>query len=345
MANTVFASQVEALASLNKNKFAYTRWDKDKGYAKPATPPAKHDAYMVGFSHIAAFLCNKAEFERCLGLVSSDMWDVYRGLDPKTRNKFSRAMSQVALTKNFHFRPGFTANTTPIGIKLIGGDPQLGYMLRNQLFWKDSMELRHGEHSHSLQWLAIAQWNQAGIPAPELYALTADYRASNQHDRAGRRSMTLWQWLADCFPTDKNNYATEIFTNGETLESESFRSPQLITDYLLPLGGAPINDHFISHYLFHRYQNRTWLKAKTTTDWKGGGATSTVITAQYTGDPKAHRSDTAATRGWKKSLAVPGARLVRDPTTYGHDLHAGEASQSISASFHGNPGELSYFYE
>ena len=39
----------------------------------------------------------------------------------------------------------------------IGGDPQLGYMLRNKLFWKDSMDLRHGEHSHSLQWLAIAQ--------------------------------------------------------------------------------------------------------------------------------------------------------------------------------------------
>jgi hypothetical protein len=30
-------------------------------------------------------------------------------------------------------------------------------MLHNKLFWKDSMDLRHGEHSRSLQWLAIAQ--------------------------------------------------------------------------------------------------------------------------------------------------------------------------------------------
>ncbi|MEM5366328.1 LirA/MavJ family T4SS effector [Paraburkholderia azotifigens] len=347
MPNTLFRTAGEALDSLKANKFTYTKWNKEEHKAVTAKAPAANSTYLEDFGKIARFLCDTTAFNIQLSAVSADMWNAYRAFDPKLRNKFTRAMGVVARSLNFDFQNRFTANTTPnapIGIMLIGGDPQLGYMLRNKLFWKDSMDLRHGEHTHSLQWLAIAKWGGTATPAATLYSLTADYRAQSKDDRPGNRSMILWQWLTDCFPTDMKRLATATFLNGETLESQSNRAPQFVMDHLMSTTG-PIADHFVSNYLYYRYKNRNWLTTEETTTWTPDGPkTKSEITKLHTGDPKTHRADTRGARAWNPSPSVPDARFIRDATTYNARPARTDDGKQIAMTFHGQPANLTFYY-
>lgn len=344
MPNTIFANAGEAGNSLRINKFAYTKWVKDEG-AKTANHD-RMDAFLDGYASIAAFLCNSVQFEAALDQVSGLLWDAYCLFRPDTRNKFTRALNKVAASKGFDFQNRFNLDTThtrPIGIKLIGGDPQLGYMLRNKLFWKDSMDLRHGEHSHSLQWLAITQGiPNLAVPAAELYAETGNFRAASKNDQRGQRSMLMWQWLADCFPSDMKRLATEEFLNGETLESQSYRSPQVITDHLLKNNGGPIAGNFVSHYLFHRYKNRNWLTTRDVWD-RNAQAMRAELDKIYTGDPTVSREGSAGARSWKPSPSVPGARLIRDQQNY-DGKHNDNPCQEYLMNFHGRQGSLCYYY-
>lgn len=344
MGNTVFASAVQARTSLTDNKFTYTQWVKGEG-AKTANF-AQKDAFLDGYAAIAAFLCNGPVFEAALDQVSSLLWDAYCLFRPNTRNKFTRALNKVASAKGFDYQNRFNLDTThtkPIGIKLIGGDPQLGYMLRNKLFWKDSMDLRHGEHSHSLQWLAIAHGNPGLVPTvPNLYAETGNFRGGSKDDRGGDRSMLMWQWLTDCFPSDMRRLATAEFLNGETLESQSYRSPQVITDYLVRRLGGPIPGNFVSTYLFHRYKNRNWLTTKEVWD-QPSGQMRTQLDKVYTGDPTVNREGSVGAKTWKPSPSVPNARLIRDTPAYGGG-HPGDPVQEHQVNFHGKAGTLSYYY-
>jgi hypothetical protein len=343
MPNTVFANLGQARDSLKANKFAYTTWDKTEHKAKTTTN-TKADAFLEGYATIAAFLCDGARFQAALSTVSGHLWDAYRLFQPKTRNKFTRALNKVAAAKGFDYQNRFTADTShakPIGVKLIGGDPQLGYMLRNKLFWKDSMDLHHGEHSHSLQWLAIAEGLPNLVPsAAALYAETGNFRAPSQSDKSGDRSLLMWQWLADCFPSSMSRYATEKFLNNETLESQSYRSPQVITDYLIHRG-QPIAGDFVSTYLFFRYKNRNWLSTKEV--WGRDGTARTELDKIYTGDASASRHGSVGATTWKPSPSVPAARLIRDPAKY-VGKHDGDAVREYELVLHGQPGTLCYFY-
>lgn len=344
MGNTVFTTVPQARTSLTDNKFAYTKWVTGQG-AQTANH-AQKDAYLHGYATIAAFLCNRAQFENALDLVSSQLWDAYCLFTPNTRNKFTRALNKVASAKGFTYQNRFTQDTThtrPIAIKLIGGDPQLGYMLRNKLFWKDSMDLHHGEHSHSLQWLAIAEANAGLVPTvPQLYAETGNFRAPSKDDEKGDRSMLMWQWIADCFPTSMKRLATKEFLNGETLESDSYRSPQEITDFLLNRQGGPIPGNFISNYLFYRYKNRNWLTTREVWDMNAGAA-RTELDKLYTGSASAIRENSVGAKTWTPSPSSPNARLVRDTNQY-VGKHPGDPMQTFAVNFHGKPGALCYYY-
>jgi hypothetical protein len=338
-----FADAGTARKSLADNKFTYTQRVKGEG-AKTKTF-ARTDDYLNGYASVAAFLCNSPSFEAALERVSGRLWDAYCRFAPHTRNKFTRALNKVAADKGFVFQDRFKADTSkakPIGIKLVGGDPQLGYMLRNRLFWKDSMDLRHGEHSHSLQWLAIAE----GLPnlpvaAADLYAESGNFRAASDQDDKTDRSILMWQWIADCFPSDMKSLAARFKHSEETLESQSYRSPQVITDLLLKSRGGPIPGHFVSTYLFHRYKNRSWLTMKQ--EWNKQGECVESIDKLYTKDPKVMRDGSYGAQTWKKSTAVPEARLLRDPAQYS-GMHTGAAAQSYELVFHNKPGTLCYYY-
>lgn len=149
----------------------------------------------------------------------------------------------------------------------------------------------------------------------------------------------MWQWIADCFPTSMNNLATAKFKNGETLESQSYRSPQVIMDYLLQRNAGPIAGHFVSNYLFYRYKNRQWLTTKSV----NGGAP--VIDKLYTGDPKVMRQGSVGAQSWTQSPRSPN-RLLRDTNQYRaiHDMTS-ELAKVYPMTFHNQDGDLTYFYE
>lgn len=342
----VFATFAEARESLSKNKWAYTEWDKQKKQAVTAKM-TDLDEYLDDYAKIAAFLCNTGDFEQALANVSACMWVAYTGLDPLLRNRFTRAMGQVAVQSGFTFQNRMMLDTAgdaqsgssdsaPIGVLLIGGDPQLGYMLRNKLFWKDGMDSRHGEHTHSLQWLAISLGASTTRRAADLYAKTADIRAPSQDDSKGVRSLTMWQWLCDCFPTDMKKFASQKFLNDETLESQSARSPQVIMDSLLK--GKPQNHRaqFLAAYLFGRYRNRGWLTYDTGTK---------SVTNIQTKDIKAHRMEERTDHAWAKSPNSP-ARLIRDKDEYAKvEKHSPtDKKKEFEVTFHDLKGTLSYHY-
>jgi hypothetical protein len=343
MPNTKFTDAGQAYNSLINNKFTYTEWVAGQGAKTKSF--AQTEQYLRAFATVAAFLCNDAQFEAALGRVSSSLWDAYRTFEPRTRNKFSRSLNKVAGAKGFTFQNRYAADachTRPIGVKLVGGDPQLGYMLRRKLFWKDSMDLRHGEYSHCLQWLAIAE----GLPtlavsAADLYVATADFRAASKQDgNKGQRSVTMWQWVVDCFPTDMNNLVEEFQHSNETLESQSYRSPQVIMDFLLKNSGGPIPGHFLSNYLFYRYKNRNWLTRKTS--WSEAKGEFEEYDKLYSGDPKVTRHGSVGVQTWAQSPTV-ATRKLRDPAQY--QGQAPSAPEHVyPMTFHNRNGSLCYFY-
>jgi Family of unknown function (DUF5636) len=334
---TIFSSYTEARKSLKDNKWAYM--EAQKGEAPVIKPLGDLNGYLDDFAHIAAFLCNPGAFQAALVNVSALIWAQYVGLDPTLRNRFTRALGAVAVNNGFTFQqrmPLDTTSTAPIGVLLTGNDDQLGHMLRHKLFWKDGMDSRHGEHTHSLQWLAIALGARTGKRAADLYAKAGNLRAPKQfEEQRGARSLTMWEWVADCFPLDMGKSTSKKFMNDETLVSQSARSPQVIMDSLLK--GKPQNHpaQFLAQYLFHRYNNRGWLKV----DQKGQ-----VKDIQTTGI-KAHRAGDRAAHGWDKSPSSPTARLVRDQNSYAaQGNHTTIPMTQIEVKCHGVEGTLSYHY-
>lgn len=328
----------EARDSIAANKWAATRWDKEK-QAAVTTTFGESKTYLDDYARVAAFLCNETAFKDALTAVSKAVWTEYVALDETLRNRFSRALGKVAAAKGFSFQNRMaldTSGTAPIGVRLIAGDPQLGYMLRNALFWKDSMDSRHGEHTHSLQWLAVAEGAATVTPAHLLYRKSADFHAPSQNDSKGARSLVMWRWLADCFPNDMSKFATEKFLNGETLQSHSARAPQWIMDLLLIGKPAEKAQAFLAAYLFARYRNRGWLAYD---------STKKEVTDIQVKDIKPHRESERATQGWAPSPSSPKARLVRDATAYANSgNHTTPAKQRWKFSFHGVEGHMSFHY-
>lgn len=321
MPSTVFTTPDEAEKS-------YKDWHFTP--VDPHNPNVDRDNDRKLFSRIAAFLSNKASFENELRGVSAMLWDIYIEIPPQTNNRFTRAMSKLAEIRGFQM----SANQAPLGahgapmhIKLVDGDPELGYMLRNRLFWKDSMDARHGEHSHSLQWLAVA--SKFGALASQAYSKSGLYQATNAPPD---KYVFVWQWMADCFPLDMEGIATGCTKPGstESICSESYRTPQKITDYLVRNPHGPLKNHFISHYLHRRYTNRNWLPS--------GGEYKKGDLAKLANEAKSNAETKKAAGGWTNSTR-PGktgeARWIR----------TGAPTPKTSAStevheFHGRTGIL-----
>lgn len=337
---TEYNSVGDAEDALKQNNFAYTEWVKGKGPARKSHP--QEAEYRIGYARIAMFLSNQQEFEAKLTTVSANMWTEYNRLPSETRNKFTRSLATVAILAGFQFQNRHYLDTSqgadkPMGIRLVGGDPQLGYMLRQKLFWKDSMDLHHGEHSHSLQWVTIAEnGNTGSISAADLYSQCSNFRISSADDSKGCRSVTVWEWLADSFPQSMAKNAKNL-QNGDDLITTSYRSPQNITDYLFKSNtGKPINGHFVSNYLYYRYINRGWLKAVWTYQQQANKYTLDV-TDYYTGDPSSTPVDAMRAKGWKPSPSSPN-RYLRDNALSA----ATKKPNAMPVTFHNTPGALSF---
>ena len=259
---TDYANRDEARQCLLNNKLRYI--GKDQSVA------GQIDQYIDGYSRICAFLSQQTQFENALTDISRQLWHAYLN-DPSHSNKFTRALSVVSNQFGFSVRqnyvptiqsnPTTVTDSSPMKFKLTGSDTGLGFFLRNKLFWKDSMEALHGEHSHSLQWLAIAAAKlKTTLPIPQLYSQTGAFVMSGTEGGI-KGNIYLWAWLADSFPQSMHKFGDVkiLAGNKDNLTTDSYRSPQNITTYLVRSTG-PIDGHFVSHYLFYRYGNRNWIK-------------------------------------------------------------------------------------
>ena len=362
--SVLFHDVEAAKKSLKENRFYFGKWGKrnagqpseSMGWLRADDPPHEEDDVIQGMAEVVVFLCDTNRFNTALDTVSRDLWGIYVTLPRVMRNKFTRALGLLATSKGFTYQEHLSADTTrsgkshgtPIGVKLIAGDPFLGYLLRHRLFWKDSMDLWHGEHSHSLQWLAIAQafpgtpWGTLSVP--DLYACTADFGGAAMGET---RAIRAWQWTSDCFPTSLADNS-ETLKNGEKLVSDSYRSPQVITDYLLGKATKqPIQGHFVSNYLFHRYKNRGWVQTRT--GWNDEGVKFEEITKHYTGvAPNMHRMDTREAHGWHTGLKpnrTPNeARLVRTFHDYKTNNPSAAGYEDVEATFHHKKGVMRFYY-
>lgn len=349
--SVIFRSVKDARDSLKKSGFYFGKMGLKKDQETRGwihdTAPHDEEHLLDCYARIAHFLCTPEPFQQALALISEQMWDHYRIMPALTRNKFTRAMGLVATNKGFQFQENLAADTSkrgislgsPIGAKLIAGDNFIGHLLRNKLFWKDSMDVGHGEHSHSLQWLAIAQHFNGNadlgtLTIADLYALTADIGAEVHNNKVVR----LWQWLADCFPTSLSSNA-ETLKDGTKIVSDSFRCPQHIMNYLLgKTTNQPLEGNFVSNYLFHRYRNRGWLVS----------AEPPVITKHYGGpDPKSYKQDQWTSQGWqtafKPSGAVNPARRQRVAGTYTVTRPDTKDYEQHRVTFHNKPGFMRFY--
>ena len=313
---TDYSNYDEALAALTDNKLKH-----DVKVDRMAEDEQRR--YREGYARIAAFLNDTAAFEKALRTVSAKLWLAYNR-DTSQSNKFTRALSRVAGDHGFHVRWNHLPTphqSIPMQYKLVGADKQLGFFLRNKLFWKDCMDAVHGEHSHSLQWLAIsAAGLGTDIPITSLYERSGEYKM----DTKDGGKCFAWAWLADSFPNKSDGDKTALKETGDTLTTKSYRSPQNIMKHLLP-GAKALDGHFVSNYLFRRYDKREIL------DHTAGKIRGQIKVA-------AEKKVKADTTMWSQSGRSPG-RYIRqnfaDKTKRTYDL---------DCKFHNSNGKMKVAY-
>lgn len=264
------------------------------------------DAYLEDYAAIGWFLeANKGnEFASRLYGLSARLWELYRyqtdgdqNMPGQTGGRFTAALREVALEYGWKFDQHSM-------IVLVSGVEGPAYLkwVREGAFFKDDMDAKHGEHSHTLQWLTIAR-AALGIgltTSPHLL-----YRNIFDAEPKQKGTPTLWSTLFDCFPSS---------IKGGDPVSDTFRSPQVLMQYLLD--AAP-EDMFIKQYLIRRYERRKWLTYIAPTksgapvkryDAVSGGATmknsATTKIAQGTGWQTLEK-DAAYVRTWDESNYAP----------------------------------------
>lgn len=99
-------------------------------------------------------------------------------------------------------------------------DDAFYWALELRCLFRDLLTRPHGEFTHAVQWLTLAE--KFGPAVAGLYSRSGSYVAKLPMDRNGKPTMvTLWQWIADCFPGNEN-FETNIY-------ARTFRCPQELT--------------------------------------------------------------------------------------------------------------------
>lgn len=225
-------------------------------------------SYLTDYAEIAWFLQDGHKFPTALNTVSMLLWTryaSYRHPSAGTRmNRFTTALRDVASSLGWQF--GQNLNAVLIGAV---SDTQYKEWVSQGLFFKDDMDLKHGEHTHTLQWLAIAvavSQNKLKLahtphdlyqkifnvvmPQSKKTVIVPAFKDSTKN----WTSYGMWSWIVDCFPT---SFADgKQMPQGDSLFSDSYRTPQIVMRYLLDT--AP-PEHFVAAYLKNRYKKRNWF--------------------------------------------------------------------------------------
>ena len=301
---------------------------------KKDTPATVLDDY----AKIAWFFTQKPIFENALRLVSEKLWDKYREYQGKNpgwqRNLFTTAIRDVSLAYGWQY----DGDSSVVLVGAVPPEKYLEWTSQGQ-FFKDDMDLKHGEHTHTFQWLAVALERTAlGLTNDPSYLYKNSFNVMTQSKKElivpGFKSKTgiqgptsdysIWAWVADCFPTSFADGKT--MPQGASLFSDTYRTPQILMQYLLDT--AP-SDHFIAEYLRIRYKKRNWFtdgSARTYANVSGGATAKTHAVQQHTGKP-----------GWS-TISTSGS-----PTAFTKDAGANfrtAPKDTVLKKFHGKNGYM-----
>jgi len=189
------------------------------------------------YDAIALFLDDEVRFAAALDKVSAALWRHYLALGVRANNKFTRSLAQSAAGFGLRFADKSDALIT--ATRGLPRDERVRALVRAGVLWKDGGDPRRGEHSHTLQWLAIAEGVKTSGEKRSLYRASIDLPAPAQ---SGSDAPTLWHWLV-----------------GGVSRSATFRSPDYLTAWLLDPTAQRDRTLFVAGYLCQRYENRRWL--------------------------------------------------------------------------------------
>jgi hypothetical protein len=304
------------------------------------------DSYAADYAKIAVFLSTKDDFEKALTELSAALWGHYRALARSaddeealkqtgaTRNKFTLAMRAEGSKHGFGMASHDVVDTSRmVLVGAIDGDTYFA-RVKAGMFFKDMMDLKHGEHTHTLQWLAIARSCKLTNSAVDLYknilaveakkkVVVPGFKIGKGEKQDAIPHVMLWAWLVDCFPMDSAKDGA--MPAQESLFTAYYRSPQVVNRYLMDLKD---DSHFLSLYLRYRYQKRNWFKPGET----GYNAISGGATSKNWGDAKQPNIP-----GVKK-LGNEGYLHVQDRKPYSPDELAKKHFKVVK--LHGEQGTL-----
>lgn len=323
-----------------------------------------HKKMRVDYDVISSFLDSTKDtagmFETALTNVSADLWIRFAALTG--RNRFTRALGDLAQHRGFNLTDDRVSTVPHIDIVMTGSvsAEYFADQVKAGRFWKDSFSASHGEYSHALQWLAIADAQHNNIielsqSAADVYKSLFDPK--NRHSFYSRKKKQqdegwLWSWLCDAFQTGSAELSQD------ECPQTSFRSPQRVMDYLF---GNPANPggHFLRFYLLRRYIKRGYLEHQL--EWLqrlGGSAQRGTAFIEYIGEEQpfkvtsgegalgasataAYGTKTAAIwkpekdRGHGNATGTAFERVNQGPPYY---AVTGSKTHPFNVTFHGHQG-------
>jgi hypothetical protein len=207
-------------------------------------------AYAGDYARIAAFLSTETLWQEEFKQVSSILHEQFETeMVLGHGNRLTSAISAAA--KSLGFDP-YAQGVIMAGFT----DPEVfKSYVKSHAFWKDAVSSNHGEHSHSLQWLAIANAKRRGklsltYKVVYLYERSVDYASTQTFLHSGRNEQAtiyLWDFLVDCF--DFGTAAADYKTN---IRTATARSPSYVNKWVYGSG------LWIGEYLKTRYSKRGW---------------------------------------------------------------------------------------
>ncbi|HEL3809045.1 TPA: hypothetical protein UMT89_000356 [Stenotrophomonas maltophilia] len=264
------------------------------------------------YAKVAYYLSSEGIFKEAFKKFSGDLWNVYRSLPPGQRNRFSSSIMKYASERH-----GFAAQHNVVMMGNVAGEAFLEY-LQNGVLWKDAINIRHGEFSHSIQWLTLGCCKDPPNNLVELYKNTSllsepEMMTRRKHGTISAREY-LWTWLVDCRLPDPS-----VGDDQEGIFSSAFRGPERTTRYVM---SKLEPDLFVPYILAQRWKRRNWALVE------GKDDNDEVV--------KEHAL-AKHTNGWsldaKRTLATREANLTVKPAMKSD-------GNTISIKFHGVGGEL-----
>jgi Family of unknown function (DUF5636) len=207
-------------------------------------PGTALEDYIHGYAKIAEFLSNTTAFREAATSLSTDL--ALLGTPLFTANVRGAFLHVVGAMAEAY---GFSSEIYTLNGKVDPND--FANVLKQKVLFRDTYTRPHGEYSHLIQWLCVARQFDGILNVPVLYKDSVNFACRKGSDfgtLGGKRdkTVTLWNCLVDCFPTDRKGSGPENYQ--DNIFADTFRCPQYLTFNL----GNPPSSTQLSAYIHNK---------------------------------------------------------------------------------------------